>query len=66
MHADNLVVNDCATRQTIEGIAKLFPHLNREAATALVIKSVNSIDSSTLMISTEEEEVFRILNFVCK
>ena len=64
MHTDNLVINDSRTGQAIEGIAELLPHLNGEAATALVVKAINSVDTCTFMISSQKKEVLGILNLV--
>jgi hypothetical protein len=66
VHADNFIINHCATGQTIEGIAKLLPHLDGEATATLVVESINPIDTRTLVIAPQEKEVFWILNFVCK
>ena len=35
-------------------------------ALTLVVKSVNPVDRRALVISSEDEEVFRVLDFVCK
>ena len=66
MHADNLVVNDGTARQTVKGIAKLLPHLDRESATAFVIKAINAINSGALVVSAQEKKVFRVLDLVGK
>jgi len=66
MHTNNFIVNDGTTWQAVEGIAKLLPHLDREATTALVVKAVNSIDSGAFMITPQQKEVFGVLNFVGK
>ena len=66
MHANNFVVNDGTARQTVERVAKLLPHFDRKAATALIVESVNPIDSSALVVPTQEEKVLGILNFVRK
>lgn len=66
MHANNLVVNDRTAGKTVEGVTKLFPHLNREPATTLVVKAINPVDSSALMVATQQEKVFWILDFVCE
>jgi hypothetical protein len=64
MHTDNLIINNGCARQTIEGIAKLFPNFDTVAATAFVVKSVYAVDSGTFVVSTEDEEVFGVLDFV--
>jgi hypothetical protein len=66
VHTDNLIIDYGTARQTVEGIAKLLPHLDREATTALIVKSVDTIDSGTFVVSPQKEEVFGILNFVRK
>ncbi len=66
VHANNFVINDCRARQAIERVTKLLPHFNREATTALVIETVDTVDTGTFVISAEQEEVFRILDLVRK
>ena len=66
MHTDNLIVNDGTAGQTVEGIAKLLPHFDREPTTALIVKPINPIDPSALMVSTQQEKVLGILDFVGK
>ena len=66
MHADDLVIDHGTTRQAIESIAQLLPHLHGEPTTALVIKSVYTIDPCTLMVTPQKEEILWILNFVSK
>ena len=66
MHANNLVINDRTARKTVEGVTKLLPHLNREPATTLVVKAVNSVDTGALVVATQQEKVFWILDFVGK
>ena len=66
MHANDLIIDNGSARKAVEGIAKLFPHLNREASTAFIIKSVDAVDTSTLVVSSQQKEVFRILDFVRK
>jgi len=66
VHANDFVVNDSGARQTIEGVAKLLPHFDRVAASAFVVKAVNTIDTGALVVSAEEEKVFGVLDFVGK
>jgi hypothetical protein len=40
-----------------------FPHLNREATAALIVESVNPIDSCTLVVAAQRKEVLRVLDF---
>ena len=64
MHADDLVVDDSAARQAIEGVTELLPHLNREATATFVVEAVNSVNAGALVISPQQEEVFGVLDFV--
>ena len=64
MHANDLVIDDGATGETVECIAELFPHLDRKPAAAFVIKAINPIDSCTLVVSTQKEEVFWVFDLV--
>lgn len=64
MHANDLVVNDSATGETVECIAELLPHLDRKPTAALVIEAINPIDTCALVVSTQQEEVFWVFDLV--
>ena len=64
VHANDLVVNDRATRQAIKGVAKLLPHFHGKATTAFVVKPINTIDARAFVVSAQQEKVLRILYFV--
>ena len=64
MNAENLIVYYCCNRETVKALDKLFPQLQRIPSFALVIKSVNSIDGPTLVISSQKEEIFGVLNLI--
>lgn len=66
MHANDLIVNDGTAGQTVEGIAKLLPHFDREPAATLIIKAINSIDARTFVIAAKQKKVLGILDFVGK
>ena len=66
VHANDLVIDDGTARQTVEGVAKLLPHLDRKAAAAFVIKAIDAVDPRTLMVAAQQEKVLWILNFVGK
>jgi hypothetical protein len=66
VHTDNFIVNDGTAGQTVECIAKLLPHLDGKSATALIIEPVNAINARALVISSQEKEILRILDLVCK
>ncbi len=66
MHAENFLVNHGSNRKTIEHIAEYAPKSDRESTFALVIEAVDSVDLSTLVVSSKQEEVLRVLDFVAK
>jgi hypothetical protein len=66
VHTNNLVINDSAARKAVEGVAKLLPHLNGKSTTAFIVKSINSVDSGTFVVSSKKKEIFRVLNLVGK
>lgn len=41
-----------------------LPELDIEAALALIIETIDAVDGGTLMVATQEEEVFRVLDLV--
>lgn len=66
MHADNLIINDCSTGQAVKSIAKLFPNFDTVATTTLIVKAIYTVYSRTFVVATENEEVFRVLDFISK
>jgi hypothetical protein len=64
MHANDFIINNGAAWQRIKCIAKVFPHLDRKPAATLIIKSVDSINTSAFMISSEKKKVFRIFDLI--
>ena len=66
MHADNLIINNCRARQTVEGVTKMLPDFDAVAATAFIVESIYAVNSRAFVVSPEDEEVFWILDFVSK
>jgi len=66
VHTNNLVVNDGCAGEAVEGVAELLPHLDREAATAFIVKAINAVNAGTLVVSTQEKKILGILDFVSK
>lgn len=64
MHAKDFFVNNSSNGETIETVCECFPQLNVVPSLALVIKSIDSIDGSTLVISSQEEKVLWVFNLV--
>jgi hypothetical protein len=64
VHAQDLLINDCGNRETVEAISEGFPQFNVVASLALVVKSIDSVDWCALVVSSQQEEVFRVLDLV--
>jgi len=66
MNAENFLVNNRSYRHAVEAIGEGLPELDPIfiSAFALIIEAVNPVDGRTLVISSQQEEVFRVFNFV--
>lgn len=66
MHADNLVVYQRGHRQAVKTLGEDLPELYVKPPLALVVKPIDSVDGCALVIASEEEEVFWVLDFICQ
>ena len=64
MHAQNFVVDNGCDRQTIKTISEDFPQLNCMAALTFIVKPIDAVNGRTLMITSQKEKVFWVLDFV--
>jgi len=64
MHAKNFFINNCSNRKTVEAISESLPQLDIVATLALIIETIDSVDRCTFVISSQQEEVLGIFNFV--
>lgn len=64
MHAQNFIVNKGSDGHAVENILELFPKTDTVPIFALVVKPVDSIDLSTLVISSQQEKVLLEFNLV--
>jgi hypothetical protein len=64
MHAKKPVLDHGGNREKIEAFRKGFPKLNRVSSFALLIKAVNSVNRIGLVISSQDEKVERIFDFI--
>lgn len=64
MHTKDLFIDNSSNRETIEAIGKEFPELDGEPPLAFIVETVNSVDAGTLVVSAEDEKVFRIFDLV--
>lgn len=66
MHSEDLFINDRSNWQAIEAVCECFPQLDIVPSLALIVESVNAVDGGALVVSTEDEEIFRVLDLVCQ
>lgn len=66
MHTDDFVINNSRTGEAVKSIAECLPQLDTETTTTLVIESVDPVDSGTLVVTSEDEKVFRVLDLISK
>jgi hypothetical protein len=65
MNAENLIIDNSSDREAIETLNELLPELQTVSSFALVIKSIYSVNGAALMISSQQEEILWIFDFVC-
>lgn len=64
MHGKNLLVDDGCNGQTVEAIGKSLPQLDIVSPLALIVEAINSVDGCTLVVPSQDEEVFGVLDLV--
>mmetsp|Transcript_15416 Transcript_15416/g.25393 ORF Transcript_15416/g.25393 Transcript_15416/m.25393 type:complete len:256 (-) Transcript_15416:491-1258(-) len=66
MHTDDFVINNGSTGEAVKSIAESLPQLHTETTTTLIIETVDPVDPGTLMVTSEDEEIFRVLDLISK
>lgn len=66
MHAQNFIVDQSTDRQAVETLGEGLPQLNTVPSSTLLVETVDSIDGARLVVPSQQEEVFRVLDFVAK
>lgn len=66
MHSEDLFVNDGSNRKAVEAVGESLPELDVVSALALIVETVDTVDRGTLVVSTQNEEVLRVLDLVGK
>jgi len=64
MHREDLLVNDCGDWEAVEAVGKGLPELDVVSSFAFIVEAVDPIDRRAFVISSEDEEVFRVLDLV--
>ena len=66
MHTEDLLVNDGRDWQTVETVCERLPQFDVVTSLTLVVETVYSVDGSTLVVTSHDEEVLWIFNLVCE
>ena len=61
-----LLIDNGRDGKAVEAVSKGSPDSNMIPLPALVIKTIDTISSSTFMVSSQKKEVFRIFDLLCK
>lgn len=64
MTTEDLLIHNGSYGQTVETISEGLPQFNIKPSFAFIIKSINAIDASTLMVSSQEKEVLWVFDFI--
>lgn len=64
MHGEDLLIDDGRNRQTVEAVGERLPQLDIVPPLALVVEAVDAIDRRALVVTTENKEIFGVLDLV--
>ena len=66
MHGEDLLVDNSGDRKAVEAVGEGLPKLDVVATLALIVETVDTVDGGTLVVSSQNKEVLRVLDLVCK
>ena len=66
MHREDLLVDDRCNGQAVEAVGERLPELDVVSSLALIIEPIDTVDGRAFVVATEDEEVFRVFDLVCK
>jgi len=66
VHSEDLLINDGGDGQAVEAVGERLPQLDVVPPFALIVESVDTIDGRALVVSPQDEKVFRVLDLVCQ
>ena len=64
MHCENLLIDNGGNWQAVEAIRECLPQLDVISTLALIVESVYTVDRGALVVTAENEEIFRVLDLV--
>ena len=65
MHTQYSIIDNSTNWQNIEDSAEFSPQFDTISSFALVIKAVHPVNGLAFVVSSQQEEVIRVLNFIC-
>lgn len=66
MHGEDLLINDCRNGEAVEAIGESLPQLDVIPPLTFIVEAVDTVDGRAFVISTENKEVFGVLDLVCQ
>ena len=66
MHGEDLLVNDGRNGEAVEAIGESLPQLDVIPPLTFIVEAVDTVDGRAFVISTENKEVFGVLDLVCQ
>ena len=66
VHGEDLLVDDGSDGQAVEAVGEGLPKLDVVSPLALIVETVDAVDRGALVVTTENEEVLRVLDLVCE
>ena len=66
MHGEDLLIDDSCDWETVEAVRKRLPQLDVVSSFAFIVEAVDSVDGGTLVVPTQDEEVFWVFDLVCQ
>lgn len=66
MHAQDLFINNGSNRETVKAVSEGLPELDVVPPLALIVETIDSVNTSTFVVSSQQEEVLGILDLVGK
>jgi len=64
VHGENLLINDGGNGEAVEAVGEGLPQLDVVSSLALVVEAIDTVDGGALVVSTQNEEVLRVLDLV--
>ena len=64
MHSEYFLVNDSCDWQAVEAICECLPKFDIVPPLALVVEAVNAVDRSAFVVTSKNEEILRVFDFV--